>query len=412
MHSRWSGFLQKKGWGPGKVRVRSVIHLNVADFAVEVERQLDCRLRRRPVIIAPEAAVRASVYDMSEEAYQEGVRKGMPLRQALRFCSGARVLPPHFDRYERAMAVFLKRVLPFSPVIEVADQKGHLFMDVTGTGRLFGPPPDIAWRIRKIIRSDMGLDPIWSVAGNKLVAKVATRLVKPSGEYIVRAGDEETFLKPLPLYLMPGISADDLKQLGEFNLSLAGQVAELSVEQLDLIFGRRSLILHNAVRGIDPSPVEPMWRKKPVIRFDHEFGNDTNKEGDVEGALYGLVEKAGAKLRRQRLAAGRFRVVLDYSDGKRTIRHASAKPPAADDFSLFAASRLALKRAWTRRVRIRHIRLICDRFVLPSAQLELFAVSRSQQEKKERLMAALDTIRNRFGSDAVQMGRMVSKDAA
>ncbi len=58
---------------------RAIIHLNVADFAVAVERTLDRRLEGRPVIIAPAGAVRAAVYDMSEEAYRAGVRKGMPL---------------------------------------------------------------------------------------------------------------------------------------------------------------------------------------------------------------------------------------------------------------------------------------------------------------------------------------------
>ncbi len=91
---------------------RSIIHLNVADFAVAVERVVDVRLRRRPVIIAPEAAVRAAVYDMSEEAYQSGVRKNMPLGRALRYCRGAVVLPPHPDRYERAMARLLKLACP------------------------------------------------------------------------------------------------------------------------------------------------------------------------------------------------------------------------------------------------------------------------------------------------------------
>ncbi|MDJ0989083.1 MAG: hypothetical protein QNI85_03650, partial [Desulfobacterales bacterium] len=61
---------------------RAIIHLNVADFAVAVERSIDRRLCQRPLIVAPEAAARATVYDMSEEAYQAGVRKGMPLRRA------------------------------------------------------------------------------------------------------------------------------------------------------------------------------------------------------------------------------------------------------------------------------------------------------------------------------------------
>ena len=68
---------------------RSIIHLNVADFAVAVERAVDCRLRDWPVIIAPEGAARAAVYDMSEEAYRDGIRKGMALRRAVRLCQSS-----------------------------------------------------------------------------------------------------------------------------------------------------------------------------------------------------------------------------------------------------------------------------------------------------------------------------------
>jgi len=88
---------------------RSIIHLNVADFAVAVERAIDCRLKDRPVIIAPEGAARAAVYDMSEEAYCNGIRKGMALRRAVRLCRDARLLPPHPDRYEHAMRSLLKQ---------------------------------------------------------------------------------------------------------------------------------------------------------------------------------------------------------------------------------------------------------------------------------------------------------------
>ena len=86
---------------------RSIIHINVADFAVAVERVLDRRLDGRPVIVAPEGAARAAVVDMSEEAFQTGVRKHMPLGRALRRCRDARVLPPRPDRYGQAMARML-----------------------------------------------------------------------------------------------------------------------------------------------------------------------------------------------------------------------------------------------------------------------------------------------------------------
>ena len=131
------------------MRERFIIHLNVADFAVAIERLTDSRLRERPVIVAPQGAVRAAVYDMSEEAYQNGVRKQMPLKRALRRCWDACVVAPHVNRYENAMKALVRCALPYSPLVEMADHNGHLFVDATGTGQLFGPPPDVAWRIRK-----------------------------------------------------------------------------------------------------------------------------------------------------------------------------------------------------------------------------------------------------------------------
>jgi len=388
------------------MRERSIIHINVADFAVAVERLVDSRLWGRPVIIAPGGAARVAVYDMSEESYQSGVRKGMTLGRALGCCRDAVVLPPRPARYERAMTRLVKHALPYSPLIEMTDHNGHLFVDATRTGRLFGPPPDVAWRIRKAVRADMGFDPIWSVAPNKLIAKVATRMVKPAGEYVIGAGEEQDFLKPVPVHLIPGIERKDLKRFREFNLTRAGHVASLSMGQLNIMFGTRSGSLYHAVRGIDPSPVLPVGQKLPVVVADHEFATDTNHVAVVKGALYGLAERAGANLRKRRLTARRIKIFLDYSDGRQIIRQAVANPATANDFRLFVLAKSALERAWMRRVGIRHLRLICDRLTYPPAQMALFA----EYEEKENAMSdplifALDAIRLRFGFNAIRVGR-------
>jgi DNA polymerase-4 len=387
------------------MRERSIIHINVADFPVAVERLVDSRLRGRPVIIAPGGMARAAVYDMSEESYQSGVRKGMILGRALRCCRDAVVLPPHPARYERAMTRLVKHALPFSPLIEMTDHNGHLFVDVTRTRRLFGPPPDVAWRIRKAVRADMGFDPIWSVAPNKLIAKVATRMVKPAGEYVIGAGEEQDFLRPVPVHLIPGIEGEDLKRFLEFNLTRAGHVANLSMEQLNIMFGSRSSSLYHAVRGIDPSPVLPVGQKLPVVVADHEFADNTNHAAVVEGTLYGLAERAGADLRKQRLTPRRIKILLDYSDGRRVARQAVANPATANDFRLFVLAKIALERAWTRRVGIRHLRLICDRLTYPPAQMALFAEDEKENNMSDTLIFALDRIRHRFGFNAIRMGR-------
>jgi DNA polymerase-4 len=387
------------------MRERSIIHINVADFAVAVERLVDRRLRGRPVIIAPGGAARAAVYDMSEESYQNGVRKGMTLGRALGCCRDAVVLPPRPARYERAMTRLVKHALPYSPLIEMTDHNGHLFVDATRTGRLFGPPPDVAWRIRKAVRTDMGFDPVWSVAPNKLIAKVATRMVKPAGEYVIGAGEEQDFLKPVPVHLIPGIEREDLKRFREFNLTRAGHVAHLSMEQLNIMFGSGGCSLYNAVRGIDPSPVLPVGQTPPVVVADHEFADNTNPVAVVQGALYGLAERAGANLRKSRLTARRIKVFLDYSDGRRITRQAVAHPATANDFRLFFLAKSVLERVWTRRVGIRHLRLICDRLTYPPAQMALFAQDEKENAMSDPMIFALDAIRRRFGFNAIRVGR-------
>ena len=387
---------------------RSIIHLNVADFAVAVERVVDRRLKDRPVIVAPRGAARATVYDMSEEAYEAGVRKGISLGRATRLCRDASILAPHPDRYERAMETLLKQALPYSPLIEPGEGDGHLFVDVTGTSRLFGPPVDVAWRLRKQARGDLGLNPIWSVAPNKLVAKVATRLVKPSGEYIVGAGEEAMFLAPLPLSLVPGIERSDLLRLREFNLTQVNQVAAMRLEDLQVPFPSRARFLYETVRGIDSSPVLPVGQNQPRVSVHHEFGDDTNDSRELERALYELVERLGKELRKRRLTARRIRIILDYSDGMRRVRQAIVKPPSANDLTLFDLAGRTLFAAWTRRVRIRHMRLTGDRLIFPPAQQELFASDRKENEKQDHLVAVIDRVRDRFGHNAIRMGRTLA----
>ena len=385
---------------------RSIIHINVADFAVAVERLADPRLRDRPVIVAPEGAARATVYDMSEEAFQSGVRKAMPLERARRLCRDACILTPHTARYEQAMIDLLRQALPYSPRIEPGDDDGHLFVDATGTSRIFGPPVDVAWRMGNQTRKTLGLDPIWSLATNKLVAKVASRLVKPRGEYIVAPGDEEVFLAPQPLGLIPGIDGSEIKRLQEFNLTCVGQVTALGLPRLQRSLGRRAEALYQTLRGIDAAEVRPVGRRPPAVILDHTFGTDSHSPENVHGVLYALVEQAGRHLRRQERAARRVSIFVDYSDGNRCIRQAAVKPPTANDLALFPFARRALHMAWRRRVRIRHLRLVCDRLVYPPAQMFLFEAERCLYDRREKIVTVMDRIRERFGDPAVRMGRM------
>ena len=393
-------------------QTRAVVHLNVANFAVAVERGVDARLRERPVIVAPEAAARAVVYDMSEEAFQQGVRKGMPLTRARRICRDARLLAPRFDRYERATAALQRAALPYTPQVEVADHGGHLFLDLSGTSRLFGPPQDVAWRVRREVKAALGLEPIWSVAPNKLLAKVATRVVKPTGECIVAPGQEAEFLAPLPVELLPWDEQDHLRLLRELQLTRVGQVARLPLDLLQAAFGAvHAGRIHDAVRGVDPAPVLLADTPSRSLRLDHTFGEDSCAPREVEAALYCLVERAGRALRLQGTRAGRVRLRLDYADGRRATGQAALRAATANDFALFSLARAALQRAWTRRVRLRNLCLLCDRLSTAPSQLPLLPQQQQRRRQQDQVVSALDRIRGRFGHQSILVGRAMGRDA-
>ncbi len=382
---------------------RFILHLNVADFAVAVERVVDTTLRRKPVIVAPLQAARAAVYDMSEEAYRDGVRKGMLLNRAARLCRTARVLPPRFDLYRRAMGAFVKEARSYSPLLEHGSEDGHLYIDITGTHRLFGAAPDVGWRLHRQIRSKLDIDPIWSLAGNKLVAKVGSRLVKPVGEYIVADGEEEGFLAPLPLNLLPGLSRVEKQRLEAFNIVRIGELASLSRGQLHAVFGSRAEPLFLLSHGIDDSSVSPEQSRPPRIVRQYLFKDDCADRAILEGVVGALAGQLGMELRATSMAARRVGLRLEYSDGTSVSRQASVRRGVSADRSLKQLALLALQRGLTRRTRVRSCRLIGDRLHSGSTQLSLFSVS-GAEEKDEKLLSAMDRIRRRFGSGALRMG--------
>lgn len=383
---------------------RSILHFNVADFAVAVERINDSSLQNKALIVAPLQAARAVVFDMSEEAFQAGVRKGMGLRRAQRLCRRATVLPPHFDLYQRAMVSFIRRVASYSPRLEYGTSDGHLYVDVTGTHRLFGPPPDVGWRVRRDVQRSLGIDPIWTLASNKLVSKVASRLVKPVGEYIVGAGEESAFLAPLSLSLLPGVSRREMVRLREFNLETIGQLASLSRQQLMVPFGRRSDFLFAASRGEDNTPVASGPVERVPVRCDHSFADDTNDQLLVEGVVADLVSRVGRQLRSRRQVTQRVGIWVEYGDGGRAVRQATHRRGTSTDGELLPLALLALQRAWSRRARLRACHLVCDRLTRQSPQLSLFQTETDGELRQRKVLAAMDQIRNRYGHDLIRRG--------
>ena len=155
--------------------------------------------------IAPIHTPRPCLQDVSPEAQHDGLRPGMPVDLARRLCPSLRLLAPDPVRIQLAHRRLEDVVARFAPVWEPV-RPGRLFLDLTGTGRLFGPAVDTAARIEREVTRSYGITGVLGVGSNKLISRVAAGLIQPPQLCDVRPGSEQTFLAPLPVTLLPGLS--------------------------------------------------------------------------------------------------------------------------------------------------------------------------------------------------------------
>jgi len=363
---------------------RSVLFVDPPAFCATVERLAVPALRSRPLAVAPPGAERATVLALSEEARLAGVTPGMPVLRARKLCPDLVLLPPNPRLYARASRALHEILRVYAPVIEPRGF-GHAFLDLTGTARLFGPPVDVAERIRRESASRLGLPLTVGVAVNKLVSEAATRVGRRTPLCLtVPPGDEASFLSPHLIEVLPGVPVDIRERLDEYQLERIGMVALIAESELCAVFGMRGRQLKAQSLGLDPRPVlTPEARAE--LRASHTFATDTNDLGVLYPLLRLLAESLGEKLRRRGLAARRLTIAVEYADYERDQRRV-ALPSAALDIELWEAAKRALTLAMGRRVTLRTVTASVDRLI-ERVQLDLFHEAGGRREEGGNSMA-------------------------
>lgn len=382
---------------------RDILHLQIPAFAVAVARVADPTLRGRPLAVVPGHSERALVQCVSAEAAADGVHAGMPLFRARRFCPALQFLPPDPQLLGRAGRALFELAGAYSPLVEPA-AAGRLFLDLTGSSRLLGPGRDAAARLERELQGRLRLAGSVGVAGNKLVSRIAAGCLERPGVCDVLRGAEANFIAPLPVAVLPGIgAARELALAGELNLRRVAELAQLSLAQLRLPFGPLAPLLHQRARGVDPSPVLPP-RRAPAVVEEAFLTREANDDAVLLAELCRLVEACGVRLRRQGVGAGELSLRVHYVDGVAEERRQRLAAPQNHDLILLAAAEALFDQACSRRLRVKGLRLACTRLGPVSAQADLFTRV-GPSPRQAALQQAIDQLRTRYGSQALQRGR-------
>ena len=385
---------------------REILHITVPAFPIALARVIHSQLRGRPVAVASLNSERALLQCVSAEAASEGIHAGTPLFQARRFCPSLIVIAPDPHLMAKGSRSLSELSCEFTPVVEPG--LGRVFLDLTGSLRLFGPARDVAARLEKSIASGMGLLAMAGAGTNKLVSRIAADFMPEPGVYDVFHGAERSFLAPFPVAVLPGVGgARETSLLRDLNLQRVEQVATLSVPQLRLAVGPFAPLLHDRACGIDRSPVQPPRLSSEIVE-ECLLDQEENDDGILICELLRLVEGCGLRLRRLGKGARKITLSVMYADGVSEEGRKTLAAPASLDLQLLGAVEELFFATCKRRQRVRGIRLCCDQVAEAAGQLELFApVAAALSQKQIDLQGTLDALREKHGAGAIRWGKGV-----
>lgn len=379
---------------------RVILHLDIDAFFAAIEQQRNPALRGRPVIVG-----NGVIASCSYEARRFGCYAGQRLSEARRACPGVVIL----DGCEKTYRAFAARVFDlareFSPAVEA--YLDEAYCDLTGTGRLYDNDFLAAGRrLKRLVRERTGLHVTVGIGSSRMVAKMASKSVKPDGLFRVAAGTEDSFIRALPIDKLPGVGRATGEVLRRLNIRTIEGLRVLSIDHLAALFGEPGRLLYERCRGRDTQAVTVREVPQSISR-ETSFHEATIDPAEIGGMLYYLTERAVKTARQLGLKAHTVQVKIRYTDSGCPAMSRSLAVASDRDDEIYDLARDLLARLHARRESLHGIGMALSHFVLDGAgQLDLFDPERG--ERLDRLYASLDRVRDRFGHSAVVAGKSIS----
>ncbi|MBD5416490.1 MAG: DNA polymerase IV [Desulfovibrio sp.] len=396
-----------------------ILHLDMDAFFASVEQLDDPGLRGKPVIIGGDK--RGVVSTASYEARRFGVHSAMPIATARRLCPNGIFIRGRHGRYSELSARIMEALRGFSPSVEPASID-EAYLDAGGLDRLFGPPEALARAVKAAVAQVTGgLTCSVGIAPVKFLAKICSEVNKPDGVFILAPEEADAFLLSLEVTRLPGVGRRMAASLAALGITHVAQLRALSRDFMERRYGKWGLVLHDRAHGIDPRPVTPEHEVKSE-GAERTFARDVRDRGLLARALFAHAERVGTRLRRHGLAGRTVTLKIKFADFRQITRSRTLGGRTDATRTIFETARGLLDEEPLGQP-VRLIGLSVSGFEQGAEQLLLPGAARGsaphrpgnlpapeEEARRRRLDRALDTLRGRFGKDAVQRGGIHGAD--
>ncbi|CAI1521637.1 DNA polymerase IV [Serratia proteamaculans] len=345
--------------------MRKIIHVDMDCFFAAVEMRDDPSLRDIPLAIGGSADRRGVISTANYPARRYGVHSAMSTAMALKLCPHLKLLPGRMAAYKEASQHIREIFARYTPLIEPLSLD-EAYLDVTDCSQCNGSATLIAEQIRQTISDELNLTASAGIAPIKFLAKIASELNKPNGQYVITPAQVPAFLQQLPLSKIPGVGKVTAKRLEEVGLITCADVQQYDLVLLLKRFGKFGRVLWERCQGIDLREVSSERLRKSV-GVERTLAEDIHDWEDCETLIVDkLYPELELRLRKVKpdLHIARQGVKFKFQDFQQTTQEHVWPVLNKDDLINVA------RQVWRERREGRGVRLVGLHVTLLDPQLE------------------------------------------
>lgn len=395
------------------MRDRVILYSDLNNFFASVETLLHPEYRGKPLIVCGDPKERRGVvFAKNEEAKKYGIRTAETVVSALKKCPQVLRAETHFGEYKKYSRKVREIYGRFTDLVE-ACSIDECALDMTASVAVFGSGEEIAEKIRRAVKEELGLTVSVGVSFNKVFAKIASDMKKPDAVTVVSRENYKQKLWPLPVGAMLFVGKATEETLVRKGIRTIGDLAAADPEMLARLFGKRGRLLGAYARGEDDEPVRGEDERENLKSVGNSMTlpADVTDRAEIKRLMYVLAESVAARLRDADVGKADTVHVVVRNERMEVITFQKKVPPTALCGEIAEAAFDLFCRHCPPGTRAHMLGITVSGFDYHVEQLALgLDAGGRNYEKKERAEKAVAKLREKYGYATVQRGLMLEDE--
>ena len=400
-----------------KLNDRTILHCDCNGFYASVECLLNPKLKDVPMAVCGNPENRHGIILAKNElAKKFNVKTAETIWQAKRKCPDLVLVPPHHDEYEKYSKIVTKIYERYTDQVEPfgIDES---WLDVTDSVHLFGSGKEIADELRKTVSSEVGLTISVGVSFNKVFAKLGSDYKKPDATTVISRDNFNSIVYPLPVSSLLYVGKSAQEVLNKLHIYTIGDLAGSDKSLIAAKLGKMGETIHDYANGIDNDPVKSIYEGREIKSVGNgmTFKRDLVGLSDISVSVHALADTVASRMRRYKVKCMTVQVTIKDPKFKVISRQKTLTVPTFLAKEIADISLNIIKSCWNLNSPIRMLTITGSNLIPEDQdvgeQLSFFDIEeRNNKEKRQKLEATIDKIREKFGKNAVSFASTINND--